>query len=100
MQEQIDRLKYFEKEADLKHRNLDATLKELDSRISKIEKDKMANESNNLMKSEGDMKFETSTKDVVYKTAIGNDQNSSKQLNFLERIIFGPRVKASANHQK
>ena len=70
---------------------LDALFKELDFRIFKIEKDKMANETW-LVNSEGDMEFETSSKDVVNKTAIGNDQNSLKQLNILERIIFEQSV--------
>ena len=95
---------------DLKHRDFDATLKELDSRISKIEKNKMANEINDLMNSEGDMEFKTSTKDEVNKTAMGNDRNSSKQLNFLEKLFLNSRTAsegrrmylclASANHQK
>ena len=33
-QEKIDRLKYFERKADIKHRDLDSTLKELDSRVN------------------------------------------------------------------
>ena len=48
----------------------------------------MTHETNDLTNSEGNMEFETSTKDAVNKTAMGNDQNSLKQLNFLERIIL------------
>ena len=57
LQEQLDRLYFFEKEADLKHIDFDAKLKELDSRISKIEKDKMAKEIIDLINSESDIEF-------------------------------------------
>ena len=62
---------------------MDLSLKELDSSISKIEKDKLA--TNDLMNREGGMKFETSTND---KSVVRNNQNSSNYVNLSERMIF------------
>ena len=88
LQKQIDSQKVTVNEVDIKQKIFDISLKDLDSRITKIEKDNTTKEINALLGNEGGMDFETSANDTTKKIMTGTIQQPLFHANVLENIIL------------